>query len=112
MLPWWNSNVDFFILFTIAESCLYDVYKQPVTTSYVYDWIIFIEILVDQWKPLHKSNNMIAILATVLANGLRDQGSIPGRIIQKNEKVLLYAYLPLSIIRYASRVSGVIKRKM
>ena len=38
---------------------------------------------------MHKSNNMIAILATVLANGLRDQGSIPGQIIQKMKNASL-----------------------
>ena len=44
-------------------------------------------------------------------NGLGDQASIPGQIIPKTQKTVLAAPLTLSIIKYGSRVSGVIQRK-
>ena len=46
-------------------------------------------------------------MVRMFANGPEDQGSIPGRVISKSQKMILDASL-LSIIRYGSKVSGVV----
>ena len=49
----------------------------------------------------------IGIMVRVFANGPRDLGLIPGRVIPKTQKwYLMPPYLTLNIIRYRSRVSG------
>ena len=54
----------------------------------------------------------IRIIVKVFASGLEDQGSIPGQIILKTQKLYLMApYLSFSNIRYVSRVSGALKGK-
>ena len=51
-------------------------------------------------------------MVRVFANGLGDQGSIPGRVISKTQKKwnLMTPCLLFNIIRYGSRVSGAIQR--
>ena len=44
-------------------------------------------------------------MVRVFANGLGDQGSIPGRVIPKTQKwYLMLSCLTFNIIRYVSRV--------
>ena len=44
-------------------------------------------------------------MSRVFANGLEDQGSIPGRVIPKTQKMILYAVL-LNIQHYNVRIKG------
>ena len=54
----------------------------------------------------------IDIVGRVFTNDLRDRGSIPGRVKPKIKKWnLVLPCLTVSIIRYGSRVSGIIQRK-
>ena len=57
-------------------------------------------------------SNVAAINGRVFTNRLGDWDSIPGQFIQKTQKWhLMPLCLTLSIIRYGSRVSGVIQGK-
>ena len=50
------------------------------------------------------------IMVRMFTNGPGDRGSIPGRAMPKNQKMVLDASLTLSVIRYGQRVSGAIQR--
>ena len=51
----------------------------------------------------------IDLTSKVFANGLEDWGSIPGRVIPKTQKMLLYAIL-LNTQHYKVRVKGKVER--
>ena len=53
----------------------------------------------------HIFNMVIGLMSRVFANGLGDQGSIPGRVIPKTQKMVLDAAL-LSTQRYDIKIKG------
>ena len=70
--------------------------------------------LFQPWKILFLRllHRPIGIMVRVFANGLGDQGFIPGRAIPKTQKIVqMPPCLTLSIIKYGSKVSGAIQRK-
>ena len=52
---------------------------------------------------------IIGLMSGVFANGLGDQGSIPGRVIPKTQKMVLYATL-LNIQHYKVRIEGKVEQ--
>ena len=52
---------------------------------------------------------IIGIMVRVLGNGLGDRGAIPGRVIPKTQKMLLYATL-LSTRHYKVRIKGKVEQ--
>ncbi len=52
---------------------------------------------------------MIGLMSRVFANGLVDQGSIPGRVIPKSQKMVLDAAL-LSAQNYKVRIKGKVEQ--
>ena len=50
------------------------------------------------------NNQAIDQMGRVFANGPRDQGSIPGRVIPKTQEMVFDASLTLCIIRYGSKI--------
>ena len=50
-------------------------------------------------------------MVRVFTNSVGDEGSIPGRVIPKTQKMALDASLLNSIMRYGSRVSGAIQEQ-
>ena len=50
-------------------------------------------------------------MSRVFANGLRDRGSIPGRVIPKTQKMILHAALQHYKVRKDQGLSGTIQGK-
>ena len=59
-----------------------------------------------------RHDRLIGLLGKVFANGSRDQGSIPSRVLPKTQKMVLdISLITFSIIRHVSRVKWSIPRK-
>ena len=55
------------------------------------------------------NDRAIGLMSTVFANGLRDQGSIPGWVIPKTQKIVLDATL-LNTQHYKVRILGKVEQ--
>ena len=54
-------------------------------------------------------NQLIGLVSRVIANGTRDQGSIPGRVIPKTLKMVLDASL-FNTQQYKVRIKGKVEQ--
>ena len=54
-------------------------------------------------------NQLIFLVGRVFANGLEDQGSIPGRVIPKTQKIVLDTSL-LNTQHYKVRIKGKVEQ--
>ena len=57
----------------------------------------------------NNANQAIGLMSRVFANGLRDQGSILGRVIPKTQKMVLDAAL-LNTQHYKVRIKGKVEQ--
>ena len=70
---------------------------------------MYIRIFLYSWlvESFKDKRTKISLMSRVFANGPRDQGSIPGRVIPKTKKMVLHAAL-LNAQYYEVRIKGVV----
>ena len=60
-------------------------------------------------KVIYNGNRLIGLVSRVFANGLGDLGSIPGRVLPKTLKMVLYTFF-LNTQQYKVHIKGKVEQ--